>query len=329
MSDFRYRELFGPDGRAAVNIEGDQLLVSPLILAPVEAYLENLARVSVFAEMPARIAFSVRRDQLWTDCAELEATGGKLNPDYIKFLSAAPEGYSEAFNRLWPVFEAAAKADPSKTPLAKLEIGIRYIEQIMATQHIAMENSIAALFSSLILEVWTAFEILAADLWVLAIDKGPKELANRIALSKQLQKPEDHITPETVHSLEFDARKEYGSFLREIGRVSFQKLDHIRLYYAEAFGKHIYQLFDQKCGGYIFAMAAFRNALIHNAGKADKHFIKQVQRFEEFREIKNEEKLPLDGVIVKKLTSAGAQLGIELIYLVDKVLTPTQTKVEK
>lgn len=306
-----------------MNIDADEILVSPLIIAPVEAYVENLARVSVFAEMPARIAFSVRRDQLWTDFAEFEVTG-KINPDYIKFLSVAPKGYQEAFDRLGPIFQAEAKADPAKTLMAKLEIGIRYIEQVLEAQHAAMENSVAALLSSLILEVWTAFEILAADLWVVAIDKGPKELANRIALSKQLQKPDDNITPETIHSLESDARKEFGSFLRETRRVSFQKLDHIRLYYAEAFGKHVYSLFKEKCGGYIFALAAFRNALIHNAGKADKHFIKQVESFPEFRGIQNGDKLPLDGTLVKKLTSAGAQLGIELIYMVDKVLTPTE-----
>jgi hypothetical protein len=75
-------------------------------------------------------------------------------------------------------------------------------------------------------------------------------------------------------------------------------------------------------GGYITALAAFRNTLIHNAGKADKRFIKQVQSFAEFRSIKPKDVLVLDGEVVRKLHNSAIVLGWKLIQLVDDVLTP-------
>ena len=148
-------------------------------------------------------------------------------------------------------------------------------------------------------------------------------------LAARAQKADDHVTPETVHTLEYDARRELGSFLRETGRVSFQKLDHIRLYYAEAFGKPVNSLFDTTCDGLIFALAAFRNALTHNAGKADKQFVKRVQRFPEFREIAPGDVLPINGALVKRLTTAGAQLAVNLILLIEGLLRTAAPQIEE
>ena len=75
-------------------------------------------------------------------------------------------------------------------------------------------------------------------------------------------------------------------------------------------------------GGYITALAAFRNTLIHNGGKADKKFVKQVQSFAEFRSIKPKEVLVLDGEVVRKLHNSAIVLGWKVIEFVDDVLTP-------
>jgi hypothetical protein len=321
VRDYKYGDLFRPDGRPDLVIDEERSIRSARLLLPtVDAFFKNLARAAVFALMPAKISSSVRRDQLLSACAELEVTG-KLDPNYLRYASEqGPPGYAEAFHRL--LKEQQARDKDSIAQIAKAQIGIRYVETVLDAGHLGIANSIEALFSSLVSESWTAFEILASDLWAIGVDHGPKEVAARISLSKQLQKQEDHVTPETVHKLEFDARTHLGSFLRETGRVSFQKLDYIRLYYAEAFGKEVRDIFDKTCGGYIFALSAFRNALIHNAGKADKAFEKKVTRFPEFRDIAPGTPLLLDGELVKKLTTAGAQVGIELISFVDDLLTP-------
>lgn len=282
------------------------------------AFVTNLGRTAVFGFLPAKLAYSGHRDQLWNDCAEVEVTG-KLDPNLLKFWGSPPPGLLEIAARLSKEFHASHSEIEVKT--AATAFGVKLIERLLSSGHRGAQESMVALFASLILAHWTTFECLASDLWTIGVDKGPKEIAQRISVSGHLLRPTDNITPETVHNLEFDPRADLGSFLRETGRVSFQKLDQIRLYYAEAFGTEIKALFDQTCDGYIFALSAYRNALIHNAGKADKKFIKRVERFPELRGITLGSQLELDGVLVLKLNNAAAQLGAALLQFVDNVLT--------
>jgi hypothetical protein len=210
-------------------------------------------------------------------------------------------------------------AEDTKGDVDSLTLGIRYIETMLESR--AMQWSVDAVFSAVVLESWTAFECLAGDVWVAAVDNGPKEVASRVALSKHLQKPDDQITWETVLQLEYDPRKTYGSWLREVGKVSFSKLDYIRLFYTEAFGKETQRFFDEVEGGYIFALSAYRNALTHNAGRADKHFIKRVERFPELRSIVLNDQLLLEGELVTKLHHSAVGLGRKLVEFVDSVIS--------
>jgi hypothetical protein len=98
------------------------------------------------------------------------------------------------------------------------------------------------------------------------------------------------------------------------------------LFYSEAFGKDVKPLFDDVANGYIFALSAYRNALTHNAGRADKHFVKRVERFPELRAIAPNDRLLLDGELVKKLRRAAIFLGTKLTLFVDDILTPPTTQ---
>jgi len=122
--------------------------------------------------------------------------------------------------------------------------------------------------------------------------------------------------------VEHDPSTNYGSSLRELGRVSFQKLDYIKRFYTVAFDFDFDKMFSETEGGHITALSAFRNVLIHHAGRADKRFVKQVQPFEQLRGIKSSDKIFLDGELVKKLQQAARSLSLRLIQFVDDVLTP-------
>lgn len=290
-------------------------------LRPIaEAFQWNLLRLSTYTTFPAWIALEALREQLWLDHANVNA-GIPLNPDLFKFRSegAAPKA-AEEFNRL---VEEYRHMSGIKLMDLLYGIGVSYIEhrlQVRGQQ--SAKLGIEALFSTVIIDSWTAFENLASDLWVVAVDKGPKEIASRAFLSKQLRTPEDQITPKTIHKLEHDLKEQPGSWLREVGKVSFQRLDDIKLFYAEVFGKDVKKLFDEVDGGYIVALSAFRNALIHNAGKADKKFLERVARFPEFRNIPTKEEFLLDGEVVARLRNAAINLGQKLIQFVDNQLTP-------
>src|SRR5258708_5997648 len=82
------------------------------------------------------------------------------------------------------------------------DVGIPFVEYNLKGNKDVQESMIAVL-STIVLESWTAFEILASDLWVIAVDQGPKDVRNRLMLSKNWLTPDDQITPEKVHEIEY------------------------------------------------------------------------------------------------------------------------------
>ena len=281
-------------------------------------FLNNLARTACFALMPAQLAVLARNNQLWLDYIDIKL-GRSLNPELKEYSPGKFSAEEEKLAR--PIVEKYYKLSASEKRDLLANVGIAFVEQNL-TSDTNMRESMTALLSTIVLESWTAFESLASDLWVAAVDQGPKDIRNRVMLSKTLLVPDDQITAEKIHELEYDSSRQLGSFLRDVGKVSFQKLDYIRRFYCAAFGKEIDQLFEKTEDGYIFALSAFRNALIHKAGKADRRFVKTVARFEEFRSINPKDHLMLDGEIVRKLHNSAIVLGWELIGFVDNVLTP-------
>jgi hypothetical protein len=322
MHDFKYRAAIS----GAPEWEARRMklaLVNSIQLQPIiAAFLENVSRTNSAAITPAMIAWGVRRDQLLSDIAMVKATG-KLEPNLVQFDTAFEPGhkYREEFENLTRTFFSNQSPDQYVQLLDKYGIG--YVN-ILLEESKGMQEAMEALLASMIIESWATFESLASDLWVTGVDNGPGEIVARInvASQKAFKQPEDNIRPETVHDIGIDAKTHYGSFLREIGKVTFQRLRDIQSYYGIAFGKDASKLFDEVADGYIFSLSAYRNALTHNAGKADKHFVKQVERFAELRQIKINDRLLLDGELVKKLQQAAQSLAVRLIQFVDYVITP-------
>jgi len=191
-------------------------------------------------------------------------------------------------------------------------LGIAYTESLL--RHTAeTRESIEALYSFIVLESWTAFECLASDLWAAGVDHGPKEIVARINIAKAkiFEQPDDNIQPETLYEIGINARTHYGSFLKAVGKVSFQKLHKIKAYFEVAFGRDAAKLSDSTDDGYIYALAAFRNVLIHSAAKADKAFVRQAERFSAFRDIKQGDAIELDGEQVKRLSNSAIALGAD------------------
>ena len=130
-------------------------------------------------------------------------------------------------------------------------------------------------------------------------DTSGTALANLTCQSRQLNQSGDNIRPETVIATGVHPKERFGTFLRALERVSFGKLHEIRKFYQLAFGKDVIRLFDSIDDGYIEALAAFRNVIIHCGSKADEKFVEQVKRFPELRHIKIGDEVILDGVLVK------------------------------
>jgi hypothetical protein len=281
------------------------------------AFALNTGRAAALSVALAEVAYSIRRDQWCMDYAAYK-TGGEVEPPFTVFQPSAKLRAEFAIQHGQWVSLSAEELSPL---LAKWGAGTI---NLMLQSVPGMDVSMEALLSSVVIESWIAFETLVSDLWVTAVDIGPailrkKVLAKTLKTNKSGDDPLDLASHEDI---EFDPAKRLGTAYREARRVSFQRLFFIIRNYEIVFGPQIKTLF-QSDGGYITALSACRNVLIHNAGKADITFIKQVTSFDELKDIKPKQKLPLNGDLVAKLRNASTSLGAKLIHLVDDVLTPT------
>lgn len=290
-------------------------------LEPIaKAFMWNLVRSTAFAQFPAWMSLEALREQLWSDHAHVLA-GNVLNPNLseLKFGETSSPIAAAEYNRLVKLYRDISPQDMHDLIMS---VGVGYVDYRLKMEQRMPQNAIKAIFATVVIDSWTAFEILVSDLWVTAVDNGPKDICARVFLSKHLRGGDDQITPKTIHKIEHNVKEQPGSWLREVGKVVFQRLDDIKLFYSEAFGKEVRKLFDEPEGRDILALSAFRNALVHNAGHADKKFVERVARFPEFREIKPKDELRLNGELVTRLRDAGKTLGQRLIQFVDNQLTP-------
>jgi hypothetical protein len=317
MRDFKYRDLVqGPAGWIEM-MASFRNVRSDCLRDCAAAFEANMARTGAFALMPAEIAYQVRRDSLFVSNARFRAHGKGESTIYdLMDSEMTPEIAHELEEQ-----KKAFRPDKEELRRFKSIIGMEYIEAL-ARKLRGMELSLDATFSSVIFESWTAFECFASDAWVAAVDCGPKEVALRLALSNKLLRTADNITPKELHQLEFDPRTNFGSSMRELGRVSFQRLSHIARFYSIAFEHDFSRMFTDLEDGYLQALSSLRNVLIHKAGRADKDFVAQVQRFTDLREIKPGDLIQLNGELVWKLRAAAGVVALAVRDYLDDLLTP-------
>jgi hypothetical protein len=322
MREFNYKTLFEGLVRPYSGKGGASLTLNSKCLSEVVgAFLVNMNRVATFASAPAEIAYRVRRDQLLSDCATFNLTG-KLEPNLRQFLDKEPD------NNFETEFEKIARTHLSSVSKEErldlaLGLGVGYIERLLDGDP-NMRETMDATYEAVVLQSWTAFETLATDLWVSGVDNEKTSVVvdRLVVASRRLLKPDDNIRPETVRAIGINAKTHYGSFLRAVKMVSFQTLGDIKRFYAIAFGEKFLDLFDTTDNGYIQVLAAFRNAVAHNSGRADGQFIQQVAPFREFSGYKDKDPIKMDGALVLRLRNVVVELGRLLIETMDKLVTP-------
>ena len=195
-----------------------------------------------------------------------------------------------------------------------------------------------AFFASLIMGARTAFETLAADLWVACLNANP--LLGFVALGAEITADDDEQErdrkyktkyPLNLHLLkdcDFNLKKSMGTVLRK-------KWDFARREKAvEAYHK----VFDDASKPNPFLISpketidgifwntnmswliALRNALIHSGGKVDSEFKNSVANHPILKACEVGEPIPLDGQLISPLIEQASKCGQELIEFVSKWL---------
>ncbi len=157
-----------------------------------------------------------------------------------------------------------------------------------------------AILSAMVIGAWTAFETLAGDLWVAALNTSPRRLARlsgdkkriiRLAKtgtekaerlqgmleSRRTQDGEGKIVHlSDVQELSkgtYDLSGKMGNLLRN--SFKFTTLTGIREAYAVAFDEHSQAIDDALKDGSLDVLCLVRNLIVHRAGRADSTYCKE------------------------------------------------------
>lgn len=308
MRDFKYREA----ATAPIPHWGWKMtnFVESESLKPIlEAFRWSMTRTSNFLHLPAWIALEATREQIFQDHSRVKC-GGTINPDLRQHSSTieTPE-MGEEFGRLARDFR-----NLSEDTIVDLfdDIGIAFIEHKLTNSRAVVEG-LKAMYESVILDSWSAFEVLIRDLWVKVLDES-QTIATKVYTSGVLRGAKKGIVATGDIS-------KYGSLALELRQVSFQSYEDIETFYRAAFGEKPVDLFATVQDGYIRVLNAFRNVLMHNRGKLDLGFRNQIGKFTKFHvDMADGTEVPIDGTDVTKMRAAAMELGQELIQLADRAL---------
>jgi hypothetical protein len=321
MRDFKYLELVTgrPEWEAFMN--NLQSVQSECLKPCAIAFKGNMNRTGLFAMFPAEIAYQVRRDMLFQVNALFWTTGkGDATLEDLIDFEPTPEFVKE-FVAQAAAHEAKEKATANKASWFRVKLGVEYVEAMAEeANNEGMQQTLEAILTSIVLESWLFFEAFVSDLWCTAVDSGGRAISARIQANQKWESSKEGMRASQIGNTQADPRTQQGSFKREIGLVSFQKLRSIKDYYKIAFENDIDKLFDETVDGYIYALSDVRNCIAHSAGKVDGSFFNRAKRFPEFANLNIGDKLLLDGDIVRKLRNAAGLTGAALIKAVDEML---------
>ncbi len=177
---------------------------------------------------------------------------------------------------------------------------------------------------------WTAFEVMAGDLWETAINTCPDSLARLQGSrwgkfdtkdSKSSLKDENSskkIDLDVISENGFDLSCKMGTVLRE--KFNFSVLGGIREAYAKAFDTRREGIEKAINDDSLDYLAATRNMLVHTGGRADKKFCERVSRHGELSRYMQGERVNLTADLVVRLVNAASKTGSLLITNVDEWL---------
>lgn len=277
-----------------------------------ETYGRNLNRVyalTIFAPAMVKIAdtlasFATRvrfENELRTDAERLDAKA--LSAELDKRITANAEKRRQIIK----------KKDDAARKLIQDEVtfGLDAMESFLKND---VSQAADAWLSALITGTWTAFEAMAEELWVTALNLHPRGLAE-LKGTKKGGGDDKKVDLYLLQKYGYDLSSKMGYVLRK--RFSFDKLEEIRQAYLDAFAEDqdvIKAVIEDRA---LDALAQTRHVIIHNAGVIDPEFLKYKAYLPPDIIGNVSETLPLDGAITAALITPVMQLGWNLIAAVD------------
>ena len=184
-------------------------------------------------------------------------------------------------------------------------------------QHV---GEMKALMSSMVVAVWTAFEVMAQDLWEIAVNEKPGPL---LKAHSKLDKFGRTLLTIKLELKEFDRLAhnlsgKIGTILKD--EYVFIRYDAISDAYKAARGRAMLALDTNQSRG-IFNLAKIRNAIVHASGTADEEFMRDMvsipSPMPQFTHLTEGKPIPIDGLIVATVLEQAIRKCIEFLSEVD------------
>lgn len=209
-----------------------------------------------------------------------------------------------------------------------LELGTAFVDEF-STKVGSLNSGLQAVYSSLVINAWTIFEMLATDLWVEALNRHPK-----LALLSGTKRPQGEEEDESKKSdagksgktltisqigvatnNDFNLSCKMGSLLR--GDFDFTSVVGIQHAYLRAFHKDSKGIADVLNRYVLRLLNEFRNVLVHRAGFVDDKFRRKAQKLDIFKNIPLNTKLALGGDTVQLIIAPSLKASYDLLEQVD------------
>jgi hypothetical protein len=292
-------------------------LKTSAVVAPAKAYERNLRRVYALTVFPPVCVTAVAVTERITYEKKLEHRRA-LSTHKIgeaRFREIVLEAFTDHENHRRAILKAGG---PEAERLQQIEInhGFGILDSVLVSSLI---DGADAWLSGQVSGIWTAFEALAEEIWIAALNDHPRGLAELKGVKKGASSDDKKIDLHLLQRYSYDLSKSMGTILSK--RFSFDRLEDIRRAYAEAAFTDdklpIQEIFAEKS---LDVLALTRQVVVHNGGLVDEAFLRRRADLPPELLAELGEPLPLNGEIVAALIAPVMQLGWDLIVAVDQWL---------
>jgi hypothetical protein len=346
MRDYKFAEAEKFDPSYKTCADG---LKTVALTETVKAFVSNMERVASLADFPINVVdISTTWARLGTQACLRLVSKPMLDQDDLQ---KDPDLMDKLTEEMAPLMKEWATKQLNVSEYAKShEHAIKQLNGYLSLEDPV--SGIEGILAALLTGTWTAFETMAGDLWVAALNAQPEGLAQltgrpaRIAKlagetsrgdEDDLSGAESTVGPDEskvvrlndIQALthgDYDIRHKMGSLLR--GRFKFVTLSGIRQAYSAAFSEQeqnarTASIDSALANKALDAMSIVRNIIIHKAMVADQEYVRKAKRCPLAPQIQAGDRLQLDGVICCTLISPVVAASVGLIKAVDTWLTLT------
>lgn len=289
--DLKFNELnpyTHDDVNVLVSVQTEQLLL------PVNSFLTNLRRLRCMLELPLEVGLF----------ASMMVHATEMSRD----ASMIPKQSTEEIMVSW-----IRETGPDGLDRARGELGKNVFDKLLTLINPRLLHGLESVMVAQVTGAWTAFEVLAGDLWEAALNSKPNPLATLSGIKTHGSNDKPSIQLWRLQQHQFNVTSHMGTILR--GKFSFTKLEAIRDAYAKAFGDSpVRDIIDDDS---LTGLSLARNVIVHKSGVIDEDFSKGVTTVPSMVHMATLDKLPIDGRSTQLIVAPAVETALKLIRAVD------------